>query len=1034
MRKASRFHVVRGLVIAAILVLVIRGVMELWLLANVHLLVDALKSTDTAQLPQMLVPIEQVEHGPSFPSRMLLLSGLRRMYAESEPGSRERLHASLALLPVDETQVDYLYGRLLDAKPNEVPVIRDALAPYKEQLLDKLWAVVESPEKGQESQRLRAAAALAKYDPESENWAKAQEAVGNDLVGVPAVYSSWWVDSLRPVRSQLLPQLSVVYRNAKRRETERALATEILADYAADQPQVLADLLMDADAKQFSVLFPKVKETDASGAKPLLAELDRQPRPTRSDPPLSRSWKEPEAEVRRRIEAAHGLLHERFAFCQTMPLAEFLKLADDLRPSGYRPIRVRPYAAARGVQVAAVWTRDGQEWQMVCGLSKEQMARHDSELQKRGYVPDDVAGYMSQGLHFGAIWVAANDQGVIRRQSIGVPKAEHQGDFDRLVNQGFRPLTIQAVAQDDGTPVISQIYSKARAESVGSVDWEQRISINERRLLGLAAHGLLVDASFMPSEGAQLSYGGIRYTSTGFTSVAILGTDDTEHLARGRVLIADGYRPASMEVRWFGLNQPKVVASIWHRPVLTEDDKEKLAKRQANAAVALLRLNQPEKVWPLLKHGPDPRARSYLIHRFGPLVADAGAIVERLAEEPDVTTRRALILSLGPEEFGEQAWSPEGKKQLVKQLQELYRTADDPGLHAAAEWLLRQWKKDAWLRQVNDEWAKDKEQRDIRQNRIQQSIGKEKEKTPPQWYVNGQGQTMVVIAGPVEFMMGSPETQQGRLPGETQHKRRIGRTFALAAKAVTVEQYRKFDAGYDIKEIKRWVQSVDSPVVSTSWFEAAMYCNWLSWHEGLPENEWCYESVVDLKVLRATRSIGLLAGSLGPLGATGGLLAEPNGPQYIGGMKLARNYLHRTGYRLPTEAEMEYATRAEAATSFYFGETEELLDKYAWYLKNSLERTWPVGSKKPNDLGLFDLHGNVNSWCQESWKPYPQSRQGEAINDVEDIVTIDLQENRMLRGGSFLAPAPSVRSAYRYGYQPNRHDLVIGFRLARTLR
>ena len=92
--------------------------------------------------------------------------------------SRQKLHASLALLPVDATQVDYLYGRLLDAEPHEVPVIRDALAPHKDDLLDKLWAVVEKPEKGKESQRLRAAAALAKYDPESEKWAKCERSGG----------------------------------------------------------------------------------------------------------------------------------------------------------------------------------------------------------------------------------------------------------------------------------------------------------------------------------------------------------------------------------------------------------------------------------------------------------------------------------------------------------------------------------------------------------------------------------------------------------------------------------------------------------------------------------------------------------------------------------------------------------------------------------------------------------------------------------------------------------------------------------------
>ena len=113
-------------------------------------------------------------------------------------------------------------------------------------------------------------------------------------------------------------------------------------------------------------------------------------------------------------------------------------------------------------------------------------------------------------------------------------------------------------------------------------------------------------------------------------------------------------------------------------------------------------------------------------------------------------------------EFGEKELPPETRKALLPKLQDIYRTATDPGLHAAAEWLLRQWKQEAWLKQVNEEWAKDKEQRQKRLQGIQQLLTKDKEKTPPQWYVNGQGQTMVVIPGPVEFVMGSPPTEEGR--------------------------------------------------------------------------------------------------------------------------------------------------------------------------------------------------------------------------------------------------------------------------------
>ena len=81
---------------------------------------------------------------------------------------------------------------------------------------------------------------------------------------------------------------------------------------------------------------------------------------------------------------------------------------------------------------------------------------------------------------------------------------------------------------------------------------------------------------------------------------------------------------------------------------------------------------------------------------------------------------------------------------------------------------------------------------------------------------------------------------------------------------------------------------------------------------------------------------------------------------------------------------MEYATRAGALTSRYYGETEELLPNYACYQRNSADKTWPVGSLKPNDLGLFDTLGNVYTWCQERYKDNPQSNSG-SIEDKQDL-------------------------------------------------
>src|SRR5262249_35864061 len=139
-----------------------------------------------------------------------------------------------------------------------------------------------------------------------------------------------------------------------------------------------------------------------------------------------------------------------------------------------------------------------------------------------------------------------------------------------------------------------------------------------------------------------------------------------------------------------------------------------------NAAGALFRMNQREKVWPLLRHSSDPRVRSYLIDRLRPLGADAGSIIKHFDEERDITIRRALILSLG--EAAGKELSPEIKRAFLPKLHELYRTDSDPGLHAAAEWLLRTWHQETCLKQANAGWAKNKKEREERIDSIRRQL------------------------------------------------------------------------------------------------------------------------------------------------------------------------------------------------------------------------------------------------------------------------------------------------------------------------
>jgi formylglycine-generating enzyme required for sulfatase activity len=665
--------------------------------------VDTLLNAEPQAVPALLTGLEA--------TRPEVLPLLKEAYAQAQRNNdrRKQLNASLALLPGDPAQKDYLEQCLLGAAPHEVAVLRDALTPHKQELVPKLWALVGQPVAGRDQERLRAACALARYDPDSPRWAKIQDQVASDLVGVPAVYLAAWLEAMRPVARHLQAPLARVFRDGKRRETERSLAADILAEYAAAQPDVLADLLLDASDRQFAVLFAKLKGHGERGPTLLQSEVEKQ-----------------------------------------------------------------PSADARG------------------------------------------------------------------------------------------------------------------------------------------------------------------------------------------------------------------------------DDRERLAKRQANAAATLLKLERGAKVWPLLAHRPDPRVRSYLIHRLGPLGVDARVLLGRLDQEPDVAVRRALVLSLG--EFTPDKLPLAERQAMLPKLLQLYRDPD-PGLRGAAEWLLRHWKHDEPLKEIDRQGVKQKQQR---LQKIRAALRKDKDRAKPQWYLNGEGQTMVVLPEPVPFRMGSPPSEAGHQPKEQLHRRRIGRTFALAAKPVTLEQFKRCHKNYrkGTEYYPQYAPTEDCPVHGTDWYSAAGYCNWLSEQEGIPPEQWCY---------------------------------QPNSEgKYAEGMSIAPNYLQRTGYRLPTEAEWEYACRAGAVTSRHYGETEELLAKYGWYLQNASERSWPVGLLKPNDFGLFDMHAHLWVWCQEVYRDYPKGKEGQAIDDNEDLLIVKSTDGRPVRGGSFSTIAAVVRCALRNHFLPSIRLPIIGFRPART--
>lgn len=148
-------------------------------------------------------------------------------------------------------------------------------------------------------------------------------------------------------------------------------------------------------------------------------------------------------------------------------------------------------------------------------------------------------------------------------------------------------------------------------------------------------------------------------------------------------------------------------------------------------------------------------------------------------------------------------------------------------------------------------------------------------------------------------------------------------------------------------------------------------------------------------------------------------------------LAISSDYLRRKGYRLPTEAEWEYACRAGADTAWSFGRVRELASAFAWYVQDSANQAWPVGQKRPNDFGLFDMHGNAWEQCQDEYNLVPIGP--ERPTDEAGNIVIAYDAERVLHGGSFLYRIESARAALRSKYKPGSAGSTVGFRLARTV-
>ena len=392
-------------------------------------------------------------------------------------------------------------------------------------------------------------------------------------------------------------------------------------------------------------------------------------------------------------------------------------------------------------------------------------------------------------------------------------------------------------------------------------------------------------------------------------------------------------------------------------------------------AAEMLQAEQPESQSPVTEHRPSfdplplPEWNPIQYMTFVHLFPTWSGRVEKLAElsygTHDASFRSGISLALGgvasPDQAAKMAWR--------KVLDSWYLDEADSGTHSAAGWALRMWGFP--LKEIPEE--------DRQRKRFS-------------WQLTKTGLTMIRI----------PAGEFDRWQDSRRQRVRITRDFLLSDREVSVSLFRQFmeDAEYTGLKPASWEPHDfsgrirdDHPAQNVSWYSAIAFCNWLSWKESLVSY---YTVATNVRGNDRERPEGLW-------------IVQPNADA--------------NGYRLPTEAEWEYACRAGTTTTFTCGNDPEILVDFAAFLS---DRTASCGSKRCNGWGLFDMHGNVWEWC---WDHY---------GDYEDAAVVTDPSNppqgagRVARGGCWGDASDYCESAHRHRpFSPMSRTIHVGFRVVK---
>ncbi|MEZ6127031.1 MAG: bifunctional serine/threonine-protein kinase/formylglycine-generating enzyme family protein, partial [Planctomycetaceae bacterium] len=380
-----------------------------------------------------------------------------------------------------------------------------------------------------------------------------------------------------------------------------------------------------------------------------------------------------------------------------------------------------------------------------------------------------------------------------------------------------------------------------------------------------------------------------------------------------------------------------------------------------------------------MQRSSDPTLRTTLIHRLAEFEVPPEQIVYQLMQPCDAGTEAALWLCLGtytPDSLSSEVW-----QQVVDIASIRYSTAPDSGVHSAIWWLVNHWKQ----QNISGEFEEAAVSLEASIRHLREQLQLKPIPGDGGWFETLFNETMIVVPAGTTYIIGSPSNEPGRVPDNTDHpeirrKVTLPVTIAVSATELTQMQFSEAIAASIPPPQKIRTAQARSAM---SWHEAAWYCNRRSELEGLPIEQHCYVQTAP-------------------------------GPFPWGQYELKENYQHLSGYRLLSEEEWEYCCRAGTTTSRHFGNDDTFASHYMVVAEHGHSEPITVGTLMPNDLGFFDMHGNVAEW----------------VNDQGAGTT---RFSRRARGGSIHSGIGRIRSALRLAIDADHSHPTMGLRLCRSI-